>query len=95
MSAKKKETQAGEPFEKSLERLESIVRQLEGGEKGVEESLRLFEQGASLAGQLGRRLEQVKQRVEVLIKESKVGPLTKEGPERFRAEPLEGTQREE
>ncbi len=68
-----------EPFEKSLERLEGIVRDLESGEKGLEESLGLFEEGISLAKGLTTRLEEAKHRVEV---------LTKDGG-KFKAEALE------
>lgn len=81
MTTKKKEAvQDDEPFEKSLERLELIVEQLESGEKGLEESLKLFETGVGLARRLTGRLDEVKHRVEV---------LTKEGPGKFKAEPLE------
>ena len=72
----KKETKV--PFEKSLEDLETIVDQLESGEKGLEESLSLFENGVGLANQLNKRLEEVKHRVEVLTKEGKFKPLTDE-----------------
>ncbi len=60
-----------EPFEKSLDRLEDIVSRLESGEKGLEESLQLFENGVGLAKQLTGRLEEVKHRVSVLTKEGK------------------------
>ncbi|MFA5138075.1 MAG: exodeoxyribonuclease VII small subunit [Elusimicrobiota bacterium] len=70
MSAKAKKD-APESFEKSLERLEDIVRQLESGEKGLEESLTLFEEGIGLSKGLTGRLEEIKHRVEVLVKEGK------------------------
>ncbi len=69
MTAKTKKEGHAEPFEKSLERLEGIVRQLESGEKGLEESLSLFEDGVSLAKGLSSRLEEAKHKVEVLTKE--------------------------
>lgn len=77
---KDKKGQPDEPFEKSLERLETIVRDLESGDKGLEESLSLFEDGVGLSKQLTTRLEEVKHRVEV---------LTKEGKGKFKAEPFE------
>ncbi|MDE2293529.1 MAG: exodeoxyribonuclease VII small subunit [Elusimicrobia bacterium] len=67
----KKEKDKPEPFEKSLERLEEIVRDLESGEKGLEESLGLFEEGVGLSKRLSSRLEEVRARVEVLTKEGK------------------------
>lgn len=72
---KKKET-----FEVQLERLEGIVHDLESGEKGLEDSLKLFEDGIALSRGLTQRLDDVKKRVEV---------LTKEGRDRLSARPLE------
>lgn len=68
---------AKEPFEKSLDKLEAIVGQLESGEKGIEDSLALFEDGVGLSKQLTARLEEVKHRVEKLTKE---GGLLKARP---------------
>lgn len=63
-----------ESFEGSLEQLETLVRQLESGEKPLEESLELFEKGVTLARGLTKQLEDAKNRVEVLTKEGgKVG----------------------
>ena len=56
-------------FESSLETLEGIVRELESGEKGLEESLELFEKGVTLAKGLTTQLEDAKRKVEVLTKE--------------------------
>ena len=56
-------------FESSLEKLEVIVRELESGEKGLEESLELFEKGVTLAKGLTTQLEDAKRKVEVLTKE--------------------------
>jgi len=69
MTAKTKKDAPQEPFERSLEKLEGIVRDLESGEKGLEESLGLFEDGISLAKGLTARLEEAKHRVEVLTKD--------------------------
>lgn len=70
-----------ESFEGSLEQLETLVRQLESGEKGLEESLELFEKGVALSRQLAKQLEEAKHKVEVLTKENgKIGrkPLDEE-----------------
>ena len=56
-------------FESSLQKLEGIVRELESGEKGLEESLELFEKGVTLAKGLTTQLEDAKRKVEVLTKE--------------------------
>jgi exodeoxyribonuclease VII small subunit len=55
-----------ETFEGSLTALEELVRELEGGDKGLEESLALFEKGVVLAKELTKRLEEAKTKVEAL-----------------------------
>lgn len=55
-----------ETFESSLSALEELVRELEGGDKGLEESLALFEKGVVLAKDLTKRLEEAKTKVEAL-----------------------------
>ncbi len=57
-----------ESFEASLKKLENYVQALEAGDKGIEESLEVFEKGVSLARELSQRLEEAKQKVEVLAK---------------------------
>ena len=53
-------------FEDSLAALEELVRELEAGDKGLEESLALFEKGVGLSKDLTRRLEEAKTKVEAL-----------------------------
>ncbi len=70
MTKTKKETAPEtEPFEKSLESLEALVRELESGKKGLEESLETFEKGVGLARNLTKQLEAAKHKVEILTKE--------------------------
>jgi len=68
-------TPKAESFEKSLESLEELVRELEAGDKGLDESLAMFEKGVVLAKDLSKRLEDAKTKVESLSKES--GKLVK------------------
>ncbi|PIR15048.1 MAG: exodeoxyribonuclease VII small subunit [Elusimicrobia bacterium CG11_big_fil_rev_8_21_14_0_20_64_6] len=68
-------TPKAESFEKSLESLEELVRELEAGDKGLDESLALFEKGVVLAKELSKRLEDAKTKVESLSKEG--GKLVK------------------
>jgi exodeoxyribonuclease VII small subunit len=68
-------TDKPESFEKSLENLEELVRELEAGDKGLEDSLELFEKGVVLAKDLATRLDDAKTKVEALSKEG--GKLVK------------------
>ena len=53
-------------FEASLERLEVIVQELEGGELTLEESLARYEEGVRLSQRLTQTLDQAEQRIERL-----------------------------
>jgi len=61
-------------FEDALKQLEDVVQKLEKGELPLEDSLAAFERGIGLVRQLSQRLEEVEQRVEVLLK-SEAGKL--------------------
>ena len=54
-------------FEAIVRGLEDAVRQLEGGELPLDESLRVFEEGVRLARAGATRLDEVEQRVELLL----------------------------
>ena len=58
-------------IELSLERLESIVSNMESGETSLERSLSLFEEGMNLVNQCQSQLKKAEQRVENLIADSK------------------------
>ena len=55
-------------FEEALAELEGLVQRLEKGELPLEESLAAFERGMGLVRQLGDRLTQVEERVDVLLR---------------------------
>ena len=55
-------------FEKSLEELERIVKDLEKGDLPLERSLALFESGMRLSAECKKLLEEAESRVEVLTK---------------------------
>jgi exodeoxyribonuclease VII small subunit len=59
-----------ETFESSLKSLEELVRALEAGDTGLEESLELFEKGVALSKTLTKQLEEAKHKVEVLTMEN-------------------------
>ena len=56
------------PFEEAMTELETLVRRLEDGALPLEESLAAFERGMALVRVLGDRLDDVSQRVEVLLR---------------------------
>jgi exodeoxyribonuclease VII small subunit len=53
-------------FEASLRRLEEIVAALEEGDRPLEESLRLFEEGVGLTRRCAARLDEAERRIEIL-----------------------------
>jgi exodeoxyribonuclease VII small subunit len=57
-------------FEESLQRLETIVADLERGEVPLEKSLTLFEEGIQLSGKCRKELEQAEGKVEILLKQN-------------------------
>jgi len=56
-------------FRDALTELEGIVRQLEGNELELEESLKRYERGVALLRSLQGRLDEAQQKVEVLLGE--------------------------
>jgi exodeoxyribonuclease VII small subunit len=57
-------------FEKNLERLDSIVRQLEDAELPLEKALQLYEEGMKLSEVCHKQLEEAEGRVEILMKKA-------------------------
>ncbi|VEB35347.1 exodeoxyribonuclease VII small subunit [Legionella cherrii] len=53
-------------FEQSIMELEEIVRQLEKGELSLEDSLKQFEKGISLARRCQDVLQKAEQKIEIL-----------------------------
>jgi exodeoxyribonuclease VII small subunit len=59
-----------EPFEKNLERLDAIVRQLEDADLPLERALQLYEEGMKLSEVCHKQLEEAEGRVEILMKKA-------------------------
>ncbi len=57
-------------FEEALDKLESIVKNMEQGEMTLEESLDAFEEGIKLSRFCSKKLDDIERRVEVLLKEN-------------------------
>jgi len=53
-------------FEQALARLDEVVARLESGDVGLEEAVRLFEQGQALLTVCRERLARAQQRIEEL-----------------------------
>ena len=74
MGAKKadgKSVKAGKPpgFEKALQRLETIVAEMEEGALGLEQMIARFEEGQSLVKFCTGKLNEVERKIEVLVKQ--------------------------
>jgi exodeoxyribonuclease VII small subunit len=57
-------------FERSLARLEEIVRKLESANLPLDEAMKLFEEGMELSRDCQQQLEQAEARVEILLKKA-------------------------
>lgn len=91
MTSKAGRLPKGLTFEKALERLQQIVAELEQPEKGLEESLVLFEEGVGLSRFCRGKIDEIQRRVEVVLRETPEGLQT--AP--LDAEPEEGEEGDE
>lgn len=66
-----------ENFEIALEKLQSLVRELESGDCSLEDSIKKFESGMALAKSCQERLNKAEQKIEILLKADKEGISTK------------------
>lgn len=57
-------------FEKSLARLEEVVRKLEVPQLSLDEAMKLFEEGVGLSKECQKQLEEAEGRVEILLKKA-------------------------
>jgi exodeoxyribonuclease VII small subunit len=57
-----------ESFEKNLERLDAVVRELEDAELPLEKALQLYEEGMQLSAVCQQQLQEAEGRVEILLK---------------------------
>ena len=57
-------------FEKSLARLEEVVRRLESPQLSLDEAMKLFEEGVELSRECQKQLEEAEGRVEILLRKS-------------------------
>ena len=57
-------------FERSLARLEEVVRTLESPQLSLDEAMKLFEEGVGLSRECQKQLEEAEGRVEILLKKA-------------------------
>jgi len=74
MSTKKESTET--PFEESLARLEKLVAEMEAGDLSLDNMIAHFEEGSALVESCGKKLNEVEQRIEKLVR--KDGKIEKE-----------------
>jgi exodeoxyribonuclease VII small subunit len=80
----------GSTFEEALERLETIVEELEAGSLSLDQSLARYEEGMRLSRRLTRTLDQAEKRIERLVDEGgepTTRPFERAAGERAAGEP--------
>lgn len=65
-------------FEKSMERLEQIVRAMERGDVALDESLKLFTEGTELVRACGKLLDDAEMQVQKVVKGADGNPTFEE-----------------
>jgi exodeoxyribonuclease VII small subunit len=67
---KKPEPGKKQDFERSLARLEEVVRRLENANLSLDDAMKLFEEGVELSRVCQKQLEEAEGRVEILLKKA-------------------------
>jgi len=67
---KKPEPAKKPDFEKSLARLEEVVRRLESPQLSLDDAMKLFEEGVVLSSECQKQLEDAEGRVEILLRKA-------------------------
>ena len=57
------------PFEQALERLEEVVDAMEDGDLSLDEMMHHFEEGSRLARHCEKKLSEVEQKIERMVRE--------------------------
>jgi exodeoxyribonuclease VII small subunit len=60
---------AEQKFEEALEKLEQIVADLESGNLNLDDAIKKYEEGMSLAGLCGKKLAETRKKIEMLVKD--------------------------
>ncbi|MFZ0735586.1 MAG: exodeoxyribonuclease VII small subunit [Candidatus Acidiferrales bacterium] len=67
---KKAEAPKKGDFERSLGRLEEVVKRLESADLSLDEAMKLFEEGVTLSRECQKQLEEAEGRIEILLKKA-------------------------
>ena len=67
---KKPEPAKKADFERSLARLEEVVRKLENANLTLDDAMKLFEEGVQLSRECQKQLEEAEGKVEILLKKA-------------------------
>lgn len=62
-------------YEEAINELENIVSQLEEGDLPLEDALKQFERGISLARSNSQKLQKAQQQVSILMQQDSLAPL--------------------
>ena len=57
-------------FERSLGRLEEVVKRLESADLSLDEAMKLFEEGVTLSRECQKQLEEAEGRIEILLRKA-------------------------
>jgi exodeoxyribonuclease VII small subunit len=57
-------------FEKSMARLDQVVKRLESPDLSLDEAMKLFEEGVTLSRECQKQLEEAEARIEILLKKA-------------------------
>ena len=60
-------------FEDALAKLEALVDKMEGGKMPLDEMMKCFEEGSSLAAACEKKLKSIEKKIEVLVKSAEKG----------------------
>ncbi len=60
---------AKKTFEQSMKQLEKIVEELESGDLPLEKALKKFEEGVLLSKSCGDKLDEIEQKISILLKD--------------------------
>ena len=78
MTVKKTATDENISFEEALERLEKLLREMEGGQQPLQEAIDLFSEGMELARVCSRHLEDAEKQLAILTADENGQPQLQE-----------------